>query len=71
MLIGTLISGRIFDSYQNVNGTHNWKVIWLIPAGIAGAVLLFFIIFFRDKTSMEQKPGLVAEASGLGLESEI
>jgi nucleoside transporter len=47
MLIGSLISGRIVDRYLE-NGVHDWKTIWLIPAGIAGLVLLLFVIFFRD-----------------------
>ena len=47
MLIGSLLSGRIVDRYLE-NGVHDWKTIWLIPAGIAGAVLLLFVLFFRD-----------------------
>jgi nucleoside transporter len=47
MLIGSLISGRIVDRYLE-DGVHDWKTIWLIPAGIAGLVLLLFVIFFRD-----------------------
>ena len=29
---------------------HAWTNIWLIPASIAGAVLIAFIIFFKEKT---------------------
>ena len=47
MLIGSLLSGRIVDKYLE-NGVHDWKTIWLIPAGIAAVVLLLFIVFFRD-----------------------
>ena len=47
MLIGSLLSGRIVDRYLE-NGVHDWKTIWLIPAGIAGAVILLFVLFFRD-----------------------
>ena len=47
MLIGSLLSGRIVDKYVTEGG-HDWQTIWLIPAGIAAAVLLLFILFFRD-----------------------
>ena len=33
---------------NNVKSSHIWKRIWMIPAGIAGLILVFFIIFFRD-----------------------
>jgi nucleoside transporter len=47
MLIGSLLSGRIVDKYL-VDSVHDWKTIWLIPAGIAGVVLLLFLVFFKD-----------------------
>jgi nucleoside transporter len=51
MLIGTLLSGRIFDAYQAPGGTHDWRMIWLIPAAIAGAVLLVFLLLFRERST--------------------
>ncbi|HEX5653968.1 MAG TPA: nucleoside permease [Chitinophagaceae bacterium] len=53
MLIGSLLSGRIVDKYL-VDGVHDWQTIWLIPAGIAGVVLLLFIFFFRDPKNQMQ-----------------
>lgn len=47
MMIGALISGPIVDAYKT-GDTHDWKMIWLIPAGIALAVVLLFLLFFRD-----------------------
>jgi hypothetical protein len=29
--------------------SHNWTQIWLTPAAIAGAVLIAFILFFKEK----------------------
>nr|WP_311136504.1 MFS transporter [Hymenobacter cellulosilyticus] len=49
MLIGTLLSGRIFDAYQTTPTTHDWRMIWLIPAGIAVVVLLLFLLLFKDR----------------------
>ncbi|MGY2134596.1 nucleoside permease [Hymenobacter sp. HD11105] len=49
MLIGTLLSGRIFDNYQLSEGVHDWRMIWLIPASIAGAVVVLFLLLFKDR----------------------
>ncbi len=48
MFIGTWFSGYIVD--QNKTGeTHNWQNIWYVPAYIALGVLIYFIIFFKEK----------------------
>lgn len=49
MLIGTWFSGFIVDKYQTGEQAHNWQQIWFIPAFIAAGVLLYFILFFREK----------------------
>ena len=48
MFIGTWFSGYIVDGYAVASG-HDWKGIWLVPAYIAAAVLIYFILFFREK----------------------
>ena len=35
------------------NGAEDWKMIWLIPAGIAFVVFLIFALLFNDKTKTE------------------
>jgi nucleoside transporter len=52
MFIGTLISGKVVDSYVVAEG-HNWKGIWFVPAYIALGVLLYFILFFREKRQIQ------------------
>jgi nucleoside transporter len=47
MFIGYLVSGYIVDSYVVSNG-HDWYSIWLVPAGIAAAILAVFFVVFRD-----------------------
>ncbi|MEO7961202.1 MAG: nucleoside permease [Ginsengibacter sp.] len=47
MMIGSLVSGPIVDAYVT-SGGHDWKAIWLIPAGIALVVVILFLLFFRD-----------------------
>ena len=48
MTIGSSFSGYISD-YFTSGDIKSWEDIWMIPAYIAVAVLLFLIIFFKDK----------------------
>jgi nucleoside transporter len=54
MLIGFKIAGLITDANQ-VNNVINYKIVWLIPASIAAAVLLMFAITFRDEKQSKVK----------------
>lgn len=47
--IGTLASGIIVDMYLMADNSHNWEIIWLVPAGFSVLVFIFFAIFFKDK----------------------
>jgi nucleoside transporter len=58
MLMGSYISGPIVDHWKTSATSHNWQTIWLIPGGIAAAVLILFLLFFKDKNSLATKPGL-------------
>ncbi len=51
MVIGTWFSGLVADRYV-VGVGHDWQSIWLIPAAIAAAVLLYFIFFFRERKAV-------------------
>lgn len=51
MFVGSLVSGYVVDAYANASGGHDWTTIWLIPAGIAGVILLLFAFSFREKES--------------------
>lgn len=53
MLIGFEIAGMISDNYKTTDGVMNWKMIWIIPAGIAFVVFLLFALLFNDKTKTE------------------
>src|SRR4030095_2615976 len=61
MFIGTLISGKVVDKYAVTDG-HDWKGIWFVPAYIAMGVLLYFILFFREKRQI-RVAGLPEELS--------
>ncbi|MBO9632998.1 MAG: nucleoside permease [Chitinophagaceae bacterium] len=52
MVIGTKFSGYIANSYVTEGG-HNWKGIWFVPAYIAIGVLIYFILFFREKKQLK------------------
>ena len=53
MFIGTWFSGFTTDHYT-IDGVHQWKEIWFVPAYIAVAVLLYFIFFFKEKTEIKK-----------------
>ena len=53
MFIGTLISGKVVDKYVSSPAGHDWKSIWFVPAYIALGVLLYFILFFREKRQIQ------------------
>lgn len=48
MFIGTWFSGFIVEHFQT-GATHDWRSIWLVPASIAFAVFIYFLIFFKEK----------------------
>jgi nucleoside transporter len=49
LLIGSLISGVVAEHFQLGPHMHDWKAIWLIPAGIALVVMILFMILFKEK----------------------
>ena len=51
MLLGSLLSGRIVDAQKTAGDLHDWQTIWLIPAGIAAAVLAVFLLLFKDQNA--------------------
>ncbi|MDT7829100.1 nucleoside permease [Pricia sp. S334] len=48
MLIGFWAAGEITDAYLLSDGVHDWRTIWLFPAGFAFLVLLLFGTLFKD-----------------------
>ncbi|GAC1588326.1 MAG: MFS transporter [Hymenobacter sp.] len=51
MLMGSLLSGQIVDAHKTTGDLHDWHTIWLIPAAIAAAVLLVFVLLFKDQNA--------------------
>ncbi|RYY30359.1 MAG: MFS transporter [Sphingobacteriaceae bacterium] len=55
MLIGFAVAGLITDIYKLTGGATDWKMVWVIPAGIAAVVFLLFAVLFNDKSKSEIK----------------
>jgi nucleoside transporter len=53
MVIGTYVSGFVTDHYST-DTTYDWTSIWYVPAGIAVFVLVFFVLFFKEKKEIKQ-----------------
>ncbi|MBW0000898.1 MAG: nucleoside permease [Verrucomicrobia bacterium] len=74
MLIGAEISGRVVQHYQMLAAQgavdNLWKAVWLVPAGMAGAVIVVFAILFKDRptrTSADRvEKGIVESEMGTG-----
>lgn len=47
MGIGSKLSGIVLD-YYTVNDVKDWQSVWMVPAAIAGVVLLLFVFFFSE-----------------------
>ena len=53
MFIGSWLSGVVVESYTVIGDDNNpiyqWNSIWLVPAVLAGIVLVLFTLFFKEK----------------------
>ena len=50
MLIGFWVAGKISDQNMLADGTHNWEIIWMLPAAFALGVMVLFILIFKNET---------------------
>lgn len=59
MFIGSWLAGVIGQHYTYTlgedSGTHAWREIWLLPAGLSAVLLVVFAFLFTDRTS-ENEP---------------
>jgi nucleoside transporter len=46
--IGSSLAGVVVDAYRTPTG-HDWHSIWMVPAAIAGVLLIAFGILFGDR----------------------
>jgi nucleoside transporter len=66
MYIGALLSGRVVDMYTLPGGGHDWQRIWLVPAAMAGAVLVLFALLFQYRESEQPAAAAAVAAGGRG-----
>ena len=56
MLVGFWVAGKISDTYLLDNGSHNWEMIWILPAAFAiGVLVLFMLIFKEEKIEIQEE----------------
>jgi nucleoside transporter len=48
MLIGFKVAGVVVENYV-IDGGHDWKSIWLVPAVFAAIVMILFVLTFRNE----------------------
>ncbi|MGP5309461.1 nucleoside permease [Vreelandella alkaliphila] len=51
MLIGFWVAGHITDHFAT-NGAHDWQGIWMFPAVFAVAVLILFMLTFKNSKTV-------------------
>lgn len=52
MMIGSNISGLVVSRYATEGG-HAWQTIWVVPAAMAGVVILLFAFLFKEPKKPE------------------
>jgi nucleoside transporter len=71
-LVGTHLAGHVLSLYQRPEPetkiAHDWQTIWFIPAVGAAAVLVLFLIFFREKAARPHDDDLIAGRAEENLE---
>jgi nucleoside transporter len=64
--VGTMLAGKVLAMHALTNVTgliqHNWREIWMTPALGASAVLIIFLLFFRDPP--RRSPPSIIEGQG-------
>jgi MFS family permease len=51
LFVGSIVSGRVVNAYALPEGPipHDWTRIWLIPAAMAGVVMILFALLFHER----------------------
>lgn len=63
MLVGFLVSGWLFNGIvtgQVMEAMRQWQWFWIVPAIFAGLVLIFFTLFFQEKSTPSREEASAA-----------
>jgi hypothetical protein len=69
MLIGAQVAGRVYNSFlgdATALTLDQWRSFWYFPAAFAAAVLVFFVLTFRDR-AVDRADIATAEAPAGGV----
>lgn len=53
MWVGSLLSGYVAYRYTLSADSHDWQSIWMVPAIISVAVLVYFLLFFKQPKTFD------------------
>jgi hypothetical protein len=56
MLFGFWIAGQLTNAFALSTGGHEWRTIWLYPAGFAIVVAVLFALMFKNEVVARQSP---------------
>jgi nucleoside transporter len=65
MLIGAQVAGNVFNRFlagASALSLEQWQRFWLLPAGFAAAVLVFFAVLFRERETTSAPAAVKAPA---------
>lgn len=51
MGIGSWLGGQVLAANTNAEKITDWLSVWMVPAGIAGGVLILFLLFFSERAA--------------------
>jgi CHASE2 domain-containing sensor protein len=52
MVIGAQVAGNVYNAFLDGRAAlplGEWFGFWLWPAALAAAIMLFFVVFFKDR----------------------
>lgn len=68
MAIGSWVSGKVVDIFRVSGATlqHSWRSIWIVPASASLAVLLLFLLLFKQSNAAAIRSQAAADAAEAG-----